>query len=182
MNFEYTTDRLILRVLNDSYAAAALAFQTRDAALFERYEPTRPGDFYTIQYQKALLRSEYKQATQMSSIRFYIFKRSNPSLIIGTVCLHDVRRLPYACCEIGYKISSDYQRMGYATEAIGKCIEIAFYELSLHRIFARVMSENTASISLLTSIGFTYEGTEAESALIRGRWCDHELYALINRS
>ena len=52
--------------------------------------------------------------------------------------------------------------------------------LALHRVFARVMPENTPSLRLLEAIGFTCEGTEYACTQIQGKWEDHIRYALLN--
>ena len=72
--------------------------------------------------------------------------------------------------------------MGYATEAVKGAMRLAFYDLHLHRVFARVMPENKASIYLLESIGFQYEGVERGCFLIQNRWEDHLRYAYLNPS
>ena len=114
------------------------------------------------------------------SIRFYVFLKTNPRIIIGTVCLHDILRMPYCCSEIGYKLDAAFQHQGYAREAVTKVLNIAFTDLSLHRVFARVMPENTPSLRLLEAIGFTCEGTEYACTQIQGKWKDHIRYALLN--
>ena len=58
-------------------------------------------------------------------------------------------------------------------------ITLMFYEVGLHRIEAYAMKDNTASIRLLDSLGFQYEGTCRQYARIRGRWEDHLLYSYI---
>jgi ribosomal-protein-alanine N-acetyltransferase len=182
MNFEYQTDRLILKVLNNYYSREVLDFQCRNRELFERYEPTRPDNFYTSDFQASLLKSEYKLTLKLKSVRFYVFLKEHPDVVIGTVCLHDIRNMPYSCSELGYKFDKDYHHLGYAAEAIGQLIKIAFTGLNLHRIFAMVMEDNEPSIRLLRSLGFEYEGTERESALICGRWTDHMRFTLLNRT
>ena len=156
----YTTDRLILKILTPDDTNEVLAFQCRNRELFERYEPTRPPYFLTPAHQQAILKCEYDLARKCASIRFYVFLKTNPRIIIGTVCLHDILRMPYCCSEIGYKFDAAFQHQGYAREAVAKVLNIAFTDLSLHRVFARVMPENTPSLRLLEVIGFTCEGTE----------------------
>ena len=51
MLFEYKTDRLILKILSPEAAPMVLDFYLRDQELFERYEPKRSENFYTIMYQ-----------------------------------------------------------------------------------------------------------------------------------
>lgn len=179
MDIVYQTDRLILKILTPDYARDVLEFQCRNRELFERYEPTRPSNFYTLSHQQAVLKCEYKLSMKLSTIRFYVFEKTNPRVIIGTVCLHDVLRFPYSCCEIGYKFDHAYQHQGYAREAVAKTLHIAFSELELHRVFARVMPDNLPSIQLLKSFHFTEEGLEQECIQIQGKWTSHLRYGLL---
>ncbi len=180
MYTEYQTERLILRILTPNYYKDVLEFQMKNRDIFEQYEPTRPLDFYSCSYQINLLRCEYKMAQRLTTVRFYVFSRQDPYTIIGTVCLHNITRAAYECCEIGYKFDRDWQHHGYAREAVDKVISIAFYELRLHRVFARVSLDNAASIKLLDSLHFKEEGIEQASILIRGKWTDHMRYALLH--
>lgn len=176
---EYQTDRLILKILTPNYYKEVLEFQINNRSLFEKYEPTRPQNFYTFSYQQNLLKCEYKLALKLSTVRFYAFTKENPYTIIGTVCMHNIIRAAYECCEIGYKFDTAWQHQGYAHEALEKVISIAFNELNLHRIFARVAPDNFSSIRLLLSLNFIEEGIERSSIQIQGKWTDHIRYALI---
>lgn len=180
MNMIYETDRLILKILTPSAVREVLAFQSRNKELFERYEPTRCENFYTYAHQHAILKCEYNLAVKRSTIRFHVFRKEDPHTIIGTVCLHDVQRMPYYSCEIGYKFDHAFHHQGYAKEAVAKALTIAFFELELHRVFARVMPENEPSTRLLESLGFTREGIEHECTQIQGKWADHIRYALLS--
>lgn len=120
LKYESQTDRLILKVLTPNYANAVLNFQNRNRESFEAYEPTRPANFYTASYQQAVLKCEWDLALKQQCIRFYVFRKDDPQMIIGTVCLHDIRFAAYSCTEIGYKFDAAFRRMGYASEAIKK--------------------------------------------------------------
>ena len=61
-------------------------------------------------------------------------------------------------------------------------VSIAFAALGLHRMYARVMPENTASIRLLKSLLFEEEGLERECIKIQGKWQDHLRFSLLNQS
>ncbi len=180
MNMSYETSRLKLEVLTPAFTRPVLEFQLRNKELFERYEPTRPENFYTLNHQQSLLKCEWKLATKLSTIRFYVFRKEEPTRIIGTVCLHDILRGPYSCCEIGYKFDHAYHHQGYAREAVYKALDIAFFDLELHRVFARVVPENASSIRLLESLGFMQEGLEHGCTQIQGVWTDHLRYALLS--
>ena len=48
MNMTYQTNRLILKILTPAAVREVLTFQMRNKELFERYEPTRSENFYTL--------------------------------------------------------------------------------------------------------------------------------------
>lgn len=179
MLFTYETPRLILQVLKPEAAEAVLDFYMRDQLYFEQFEPDRMPQFYTLNFQKNMLRVEYNAAIKQSSVRFYIFCKEQPNLIIGTVCFHSILKNVYASCEIGYKFSQSFQHQGYATEAINKVMEIIFHELKLHRIMAMVLPGNTPSIRLLERLGFSYEGISREHLFMHGAWRDHAQYCML---
>lgn len=55
--------------------------------------------------------------------------------------------------EIGYALSSNYRRRGYATEAVKALLDYAFNSLKVKRIFAGTNRSNTGSINLMQRIG-----------------------------
>ena len=116
----------------------------------------------------------------MNLIRFYVFLKDKPYKIIGTVCLHNISRAYFQSCEIGYKFSSEYHRMGYATEAIWQCLSIAFLDLNLHKVFAMVNTNNTPSICLLDSIGFHNDGINRDYIKAHDKWQDHFIYSFLS--
>ncbi len=59
--------------------------------------------------------------------------------------------------ELGYHIFTPYRRHGYAREACQAIITYAADSLT-DRIYARVLEENRASVSLLKSLGFQLKG------------------------
>lgn len=180
MNTTYETDRLILKILTPDYAREVLRFQIRNKDVFAPFEPQRQDIFFTPSHQYAILKCEYRLALKLSTVRFYVFRKENPSAIIGTVCLHDILRPPHCCSEIGYRFDQAHWHQGYAREAVAKVIEIAFVDLGLHRVTARVMPKNAPSIHLLESLNFFPEGVERACTEIAGRWEDHLRYALLS--
>lgn len=181
MNFQYETRRLGLTLLkpSDINARQVLEFYNKNRFAFERYESVRPVDFYTEDYQKAMLEFEYNQAIHSKSLRFWVYLKCDPARMIGTISFFNVIRPVYNRCETGYKFDQRYWNHGYAKEAMTLGISLMFEEAGLHRIEAYVMEENTASIRLLESLGFQYEGTCRQYARIRGRWEDHLLFSHI---
>ncbi len=168
LKYESQTDRLILKVLTPNYANAVLNFQNRNRESFEAYEPTRPANFYTASYQQAVLKCEWDLALKQQCIRFYVFRKDDPQMIIGTVCLHDIRFAAYSCTEIGYKFDAAFRRMGYASEAIKKKSCHLPFTTFIFIVYSHVLCRKTSPPStFLESLGFQYEGVERGCFLSR---------------
>lgn len=181
MYLEYETERLLLKVLRADDAKDVLQFYLDNQNLFEKYEPDRPENFYTISHQKAILLYEYNTTIKLTAVRFYVYRKEQPNQIIGTVGFRNMTRSIFQSCEVGYKFDEKYQRHGYASEALQMGISIMFEDQKLHRIEANVMPENASSVHLLESLGFLPEGICRQSILIRGKWEDHIRYSLIRQ-
>ncbi len=178
MLLQYETRRLILKILGPDYASDVLRFYLNDKELFECYEADRSPNFYTEAHQRNILHLEYGLALKLSQVRFYVFLKEDPATIIGTVCLYDISKV-YAKADIGYKFASNYHHKGYASEAVEKIIDVAFTELGLHRLCARVQEKNIPSIRLLTNLAFEKEGICRHYLCLKGVWTDHLQYSLI---
>ena len=181
MLLQYETHRLILKIIGPDYAREVLQFYLNDKELFEQYEIDRCQNFYTEGHQQQILQAEYGLALKMQQIRFYVFLKENPTQMIGTVCLYKISNL-YSHAELGYKFSSKFHHKGFASEAVEKLIDIAFMELSLHRITAHVQGDNSPSTRLLENLGFEKEGICRDYLYLHGAWRNHIQYSLITPS
>ncbi len=178
--YTLTTDRLILRILDGTYAMSVLNFLEDGKHIFELYESSKTPLFYTYKFQEHILNSEYAAALKHQYIRYYIFEKENPDTIIGTVSFGNVLPDPYISCNIGYKMSPGFTSRGYCTEAISASINTAYEYLKMHRINAFVQEDNFASIRVLEKCGFSFEGKCIKNLRVNGKWTDHLLYGLIN--
>lgn len=180
MSFTLTTNRLILQVEDSSKADKVLAFYTRNKTLFEHFEPTRPKNFYTLPYQTASMNCEYSEIIKGKTLRYYIYLKSQPDAIIGSVNFSHIMHGPFSKTSIGYKLDASCHGNGYALEACQAAIAVIFSNYKIHRIEARVSPENTPSIRLLEHLGFFYEGIEYQSVEVNGVFRDHCRYGLIS--
>jgi ribosomal-protein-alanine N-acetyltransferase len=181
MELSYTTDRLLLKVLNSNDSCHVLDFYINNKDHLNHWEPKKVDNFYTLSYQAVILSFEYSKYLSKDLVRLWILDKNNPDKIIGTFSFSNILRSTSQSCVLGYKLDKDYVGHGIMTEAIQKGIDIVFNEYRLHRIEALVMPSNTSSINLLKRLGFTYEGTSRELYKIDGIWEDHERYSLINK-
>lgn len=180
MSFQLTTNRLLLQIEDASKTEDILNFYLKNALLFDRYEPTRPENFYSLAYQKAAISYEYSEIMKGKTLRYYIYQKENPDTIIGSVNFSRIEHGPFSRASLGYKLDADFQGMGFATEACMAAIEIMFSNYRIHRIEARVAPDNIASIRLLERLNFSYEGIEYQSVEINGHFKDHHRYSLLN--
>ena len=173
------TERLILKVVNAMDAFQVLTFLSGNRQLFEWYEGEKSENFYTMGYIRDMLTAEYNQIIKGISLRYYIYLKSNPDRIIGTVSLPGFRRTPYDSCNIGYKFDSAFHHHGYAYEALRFLLSNIVPQYRLHRITAYIAPENLPSIRLIGRLGFYYEGTARGYAKVHGEWMDHRQYSLL---
>ncbi len=174
------TDRLVLKILDGSQSYMVTEFLKRGRDLFEKYESTKPTNYYMESYQRTVLDAEFAAMLNKRYLRYYVFKMNNPNLVIGTVSFGNVTDAPYNNSTIGYKFDPFFHNQGYALEAVNACIAPACSYLKLHRLMAYIMPENEPSIRLIEKAGFKCEGLMEKSINIRGQWEDHFLYALLN--
>ena len=83
--------------------------------------------------------------------------------------------------EIGITISDLEQKKGYAKEVIIGVLTFLFNKKEIHRVVEIVDVENSASISLLKSIGFKQEGHFIENIFFKGKWGSQFQYAMLKR-
>ncbi len=81
--------------------------------------------------------------------------------------------------ELGYWITPDEWRNGYATAAAECMVEYGFSELGLHRITASALTTNEASKRVLKRVGFVEEGVSRDASFVDGEWCDMVRYGLL---
>lgn len=83
--------------------------------------------------------------------------------------------------EIGCTLNKDFQNKGYATESLKRVIGYLFKDLNKHRLITSIDPDNKKSIQLVERIGFRKEAHFVESLLIKGKWVDDLIYALIEK-
>jgi RimJ/RimL family protein N-acetyltransferase len=81
--------------------------------------------------------------------------------------------------EIGYVFNPAFTGHGYATEAVHTLLHLAFDELGLHRVVARVDAANRPSMALATRLGMRQEAHLLENEWFKGAWSDEIDFALL---
>lgn len=172
---ELETERLILRKIVDSDAEMLYnnIYNNYEWYKFYCQFPFNSFEEYRVLvgvYKELYLKGNY--------FRWGIVeKKSNE--IIGLVQLHSKDSLNNNC-KIGYIISYNYNKMGYAKEAVEKVLEFGFQKVNYHRIEANIVVENLNSIKLAENVGMTYESTKKECYKLGDDYYDQKVYVLLN--
>lgn len=168
-----------LRFLIEQDAQARLDFNLRNREFLEPFMMTRADEFYTLDYQRDILKSGVEDQNEDRGYFWGIFTEDR-EILIGTISLTDVVRESIQAAWLGYSLDKDFNGRGLMTQAVGLVVNYAFGVLSFHRIEAGVMPHNTASIRVLEKVGFEKEGLMKKNVKINGQWEDHLHFAVIN--
>jgi ribosomal-protein-alanine N-acetyltransferase len=180
----YETDRLILKILDETNSLQLLDYYLRNRDFLEEWEFKRPNEFYTLEALTVQLRNEFKDLEEKRALRLWIFKKSDEenSQILGTIAFNNIVWGAFQSCFLGYKLDKDEINKGYVTEALKKGIEIAFNEYKLHRIEANIMPKNIRSLRVVEKLGFYNEGLAYKYLKINEKWEDHIHMVLLNEN
>ncbi len=74
--------------------------------------------------------------------------------------------------ELGYVLNPEYRGEGLVVEAARRVMDFGFSVLSLRRIEARFMIENTASRRVMEKLGMQFEGVHRSAMLVKGLYRD----------
>jgi ribosomal-protein-alanine N-acetyltransferase len=99
--------------------------------------------------------------------------------IVGVAEIGQIVQGALRSAYLGYYAFTPYARQGLMTEGLALVIRDAFRLLRLHRLEANIQPGNRASRSLARRLGFRREGYSKRYLKIRGRWRDHERWALL---
>jgi [ribosomal protein S5]-alanine N-acetyltransferase len=109
----------------------------------------------------------------------YLIRRCGPGELVGVANISEIVRGALRSAYLGYYAFAPYDRQGLMREALSLVIAEAFRRLRLHRLEANIQPGNSASLGLVRGLGFRREGYSPRYLKVRGRWRDHERWALL---
>lgn len=118
--------------------------------------------------EKAL--KDFKDGT---SLELGIFLNNE---FIGMVGFHTITK-NYA--EIGCWLSKDCNQQGIMTQCVKKLMQYAFRYRKIHRIVAKIDTENLRSNAIPKRIGCTLEGVERESQHLNGMYRSMQVWSFL---
>ncbi len=98
--------------------------------------------------------------------------------IVGGAGFHAVDRLNQST-SIGYWLTAEAQGSGLMTATVRALLDHAFGAWALHRVVIEAVVDNARSRAIPERLGFTEEGVLRDAKLVRGRYEDAALYAML---
>jgi RimJ/RimL family protein N-acetyltransferase len=101
------------------------------------------------------LLDDYCAHQQRHGYSFWAIIERASGTLIGDAGLY---RTPAGEVELGYTLGAAWWGRGYATEAAGRWLSVAFDELGIDEVVALAEPANVASMHVLTKLGLVREG------------------------
>lgn len=178
-DYPIETERLLLRPIDPVADVDALhAYLSREDVCAYIPPPPRSRDEVAEAYAKPeRTRSTLTEEGQVLALAVVL--RETGQLIGDTVLFWHSAQHGHG--EIGYVLHPDFHGQGYATEAAGALLALAFDGLGLRRVTARIDQDNPASARVLTKIGMRQEAVLIENEWFKGRWSTEVDFAILAR-
>jgi ribosomal-protein-alanine N-acetyltransferase len=158
-----------IRLVEAGDAEALTGHLARDADAFERWEPFRPAEFFTVPGQQrriARLLEQHRQGVIWPGI---ILAGTE---VIGQITVQNIEYGPVRGASLGYWVATTHQGQGYATRAVALAVDLMTRQLRLHRATANTQLDNVGSQHVLRSNGFAAFGVAHSHILLGGLWRD----------
>jgi RimJ/RimL family protein N-acetyltransferase len=172
------TRRLMLRMMTEDDIDDVYAYQSREDVC--RYLPFQPRTRDDVAAKVA----EYSTARTLNGDGDYwqlaIERLQRPGRVIGDVYF-TIASAADSSGEIGWTLHPEHARNGYMTEAASAVLRIAFDEIGLHRVIARLDPRNASSIALCKRLRMREEAYFVEDLWFKGEWGDTGIYAILDR-
>jgi RimJ/RimL family protein N-acetyltransferase len=167
--------RLSLRPLSAADTAALLAYRSRADVC--RYVPFTPMDAAMIAERLVTVWARTSLTDEGQNLTLGVEVTATRQLVGDVVLMWHSRE--HRGGEIGYVINPAFGGHGYATEAVRSVLGLAFDDLGLHRVIARVDARNDASARLARRLGMRHEAFLVQNEWFKGEWTDELDFALL---
>jgi RimJ/RimL family protein N-acetyltransferase len=170
-----TTPRLVLRLFTPDDAGALFAYQSLPSVAKYLYRPP-----YTRERSEQVAAERAAQgawASDGDKITLAICRRDD-GVLVGEVSV-TLAAAHARQAEIGWILDPRHERHGYATEAAATVAAFAFDTLEVHRLYARLDTENIGSVRVCERLGMRQEAHLVENDLDGDRWGSEYVYAAL---
>lgn len=175
--YPITTERLLLRSITAADVDDLHAYRSLpDVCRWVPFEPESRADL-----EKRVAGPFARRALEREGeALFFGVQLLETGRLIGDLMLFWVSEA-HRGGEVGWIFNPEHGGQGLATEAMRPVLDLAFGELQLHRVIARIDADNAASIRLAERLGMRREAHLVENEWFKGRWADEVDYAILDR-
>ncbi len=144
------------------------ALQSRSLHQSWTHTPRFPSEFHTWLARMA-----------QPSSQALLVCRNDTQAIVGVISITGMIFGLFRSAYLGYYVFAGHERQGFMKEGLQLVMRHAFKTLKLHRLEANIQPDNVASLALAQACGFSKEGFSPRYLKIKGRWKDHERWAIV---
>lgn len=167
------TDRLTLRPYAGDDADALLGFYSRpEVARFLLDEP------WTAEAAREKTNERVPKIDLDGDTGALALVIERDGAVIGDVMLWFTDR-ERRVAEIGWVLDPDHGGQGFAAEAVGAVLDLAFDHYGMHRVAAQMDGRNTASAKLARNVGMQHEAYLRQHWWSKGEWTDTIVYGML---
>jgi RimJ/RimL family protein N-acetyltransferase len=176
-SYPVRTARLLLRPLRAADTPDLVAYRSLPEVC--RWVPFEPMNAETI---ASRLRGPWAATTLETEGDVLTLGVEVPTTgeVIGDVMLRWLSA-EHSCGEVGYVFHPAVAGQGYATEAAHAVLHLAFDDMALHRVIARIDARNQMSARVVARLGMRQEAHLVENERFKGEWSDELDYGLLER-
>ncbi len=170
---QIATERLILRPFGSGDLEQFVAYRRKpEVAIYQRWSD------YSEEDAKVLYDQQRKLTFDTNNTWYQIaMMLTEDECLVGDVAVHFIDEGRQV--EIGFTVDSDYQKQGYATEAMFAVLNLLFTTLNKHRVVAVCGAQNIGAQRLLARLGFRQEAAFCKNVFFKGEWSDEITYAML---
>lgn len=170
------TERLVLRPLeNHDYERWLEGFRTRLPSQYKHDGDKMDLNGWTQEKFNDVVKRHQQLAVQDEGYILSVFRKSDLKHI-GMVGFWTLMRREFQWGFMEYRIHNQYWKNGYGKESVEEGLNVAFKNLSFHRIEAHINVDNPPSIRLAERVGLSYECTRKGFIYESNEWTDNFVY------
>lgn len=122
--------------------------------------------------------ASYLERVGRPDYRGLMVRRELDNEIVGVFNLSQIFRGPFQNAYLGFYAAAPHAGKGYMYRGLNLVLREAFTAMKLHRVEANIQPANARSKALVAGVGFSLEGFSPRYLKVRGRWRDHERWAI----
>jgi [ribosomal protein S5]-alanine N-acetyltransferase len=112
-------------------------------------------------------------------VAFFVWLEE-PRGLVGVVNLSEIVLGSFRSAYLGYYAFLPFAGRGLMRQGMAQVVSHAFRAMKLHRLEANIQPDNARSIALVKALGFRREGFSPRYLKIKGRWRDHQRWAILS--